>query len=82
MSVEIVLLLLHLPPLPAPALAKMLTLVRFAQVFPDFLSHTAHTSLLAPYLNSTAFAQSKKLLIFETNTVRVLFVTIKSGGAI
>ncbi|KAJ7884879.1 glycoside hydrolase family 79 protein [Mycena leptocephala] len=40
-------------------------------VFPDFLNHTAHTSLLAPYLNSTAFAQSKgkKLLMFETNTV-------------
>ncbi|KAJ7153086.1 glycoside hydrolase family 79 protein, partial [Mycena crocata] len=39
-------------------------------VFPDFLNHTAHTSLLAPYLNSTAFAQShgKKLLMFETNT--------------
>ncbi|KAJ7434772.1 glycoside hydrolase family 79 protein [Mycena galericulata] len=39
-------------------------------VFPDFLNHTAHTSLLEPYLNSTAFAQSKgkKLLMFETNT--------------
>ncbi|KAJ7607419.1 glycoside hydrolase family 79 protein [Roridomyces roridus] len=39
-------------------------------VFPDFLNHTAHTALLAPYLNSTAFAQSKnkKLLMFETNT--------------
>ncbi|KAJ7054643.1 glycoside hydrolase family 79 protein [Mycena amicta] len=39
-------------------------------VFPDFLNHTAHTSLLAPYLNSTAFAQSKgkKMLMFETNT--------------
>ncbi|KAJ7661951.1 glycoside hydrolase family 79 protein [Mycena polygramma] len=39
-------------------------------VFPDFLNHTAHTSLLAPYLNSTAFAQSngKKILMFETNT--------------
>ncbi|KAF7307934.1 Glyco-hydro-79C domain-containing protein [Mycena kentingensis (nom. inval.)] len=39
-------------------------------VFPDFLNHTAHTSLLAPYLNSTAFAQTqgKKMLMFETNT--------------
>jgi hypothetical protein len=36
----------------------------------------ARTSLLAPYLNSTAFAQSKgkKLLMFETNTVRALSV--------
>jgi hypothetical protein len=54
----------------------MLTLVPFAQVLPEFLNHTAHTSLLAPYLNSTAFAQSKrkKLLMFETNTVRALSV--------
>ncbi|KAJ7123527.1 hypothetical protein C8R44DRAFT_783972 [Mycena epipterygia] len=39
-------------------------------VFPDFLNHTAHTALLAPYLNSTAFAQTngKKMLMFETNT--------------
>ncbi|KAJ7783995.1 glycoside hydrolase family 79 protein, partial [Mycena maculata] len=39
-------------------------------VFPDFLNHTAHTALLAPYLNSTAFAQEngKKMLMFETNT--------------
>ncbi|KAF7297395.1 Glyco-hydro-79C domain-containing protein [Mycena indigotica] len=39
-------------------------------VFQDFLNHTAHTSLLAPYLNSTAFAQSKnkKMLMFETNS--------------
>ncbi|KAJ6543333.1 hypothetical protein B0H10DRAFT_2135375 [Mycena sp. CBHHK59/15] len=39
-------------------------------VFSDFLNHTAHTSLLAPYLNSTAFAQThgKKMLMFETNT--------------
>ncbi|KAJ7235652.1 glycoside hydrolase family 79 protein [Mycena rebaudengoi] len=39
-------------------------------VFPNFLTHKAHTKLLAPYLNSTAFAQTKgkKLLMFETNT--------------
>ncbi|KAJ7092351.1 glycoside hydrolase family 79 protein [Mycena belliarum] len=39
-------------------------------VFPNFLTHKAHTSLLQPYLNSTAFAQAhgKKLLMFETNT--------------
>ncbi|KAJ6613845.1 hypothetical protein B0H10DRAFT_2047277 [Mycena sp. CBHHK59/15] len=38
-------------------------------VFSDFLNHTAHTSLLAPYLNK-AFAQThgKKMLMFETNT--------------
>ncbi|KAJ7697058.1 hypothetical protein B0H17DRAFT_1168033 [Mycena rosella] len=39
-------------------------------VFPTFLTHTAHTTLLAPYLNSTAFAQTKgkQMLMFETNT--------------
>ncbi|KAJ7850759.1 hypothetical protein B0H13DRAFT_2400859 [Mycena leptocephala] len=39
-------------------------------VFPEFLNHTVHTSLLAQYLSSTAFAQSKgkKILMFETNT--------------
>ncbi|KAJ6529066.1 glycoside hydrolase family 79 protein [Mycena vulgaris] len=39
-------------------------------VFPNYLTHKAHTTLLAPYLNSTAFAQQKgkKLLMFETNT--------------
>ncbi|KAJ7493667.1 glycoside hydrolase family 79 protein [Mycena latifolia] len=38
--------------------------------FPSFLTHKAPTGLLAPYLNSTAFAQQKgkKLLMFETNT--------------
>ncbi|CAK5270156.1 unnamed protein product [Mycena citricolor] len=39
-------------------------------VLPLYLTHTAHTDLLAPYLNSTAFAQTKgkPMLMFETNT--------------
>ncbi|KAF8162003.1 glycoside hydrolase family 79 protein [Pholiota molesta] len=38
--------------------------------FPTFLNHTAGQALIAPYLNSTAYAQSKgkRLLMFETNT--------------
>ncbi|KAJ6554258.1 hypothetical protein B0H19DRAFT_1152984 [Mycena capillaripes] len=46
------------------------TIIDPQTVFPDFLNHTAHTALLAPYLNSTAFAQAngKRILMFETNT--------------
>ncbi|KAF8154310.1 glycoside hydrolase family 79 protein [Crassisporium funariophilum] len=38
--------------------------------FPNFLNHTSGQLITAPYLNSTAFAQSKgkQLLMFETNT--------------
>ncbi|KDR78254.1 hypothetical protein GALMADRAFT_266767 [Galerina marginata CBS 339.88] len=38
--------------------------------FPNYLNHTAPQNLIAPYLNSTLYAQSKgkKLLMFETNT--------------
>ncbi|KAF9484215.1 glycoside hydrolase family 79 protein [Pholiota conissans] len=38
--------------------------------FPTFLNHTAGQTIIAPYLNSTAYAQTKgkKLLMFETNT--------------
>ncbi|KAJ7031869.1 hypothetical protein C8F04DRAFT_1109322 [Mycena alexandri] len=38
--------------------------------FPEFLSHTAHVQLLAPYLNSTRYAQSKgkQFLMMETNS--------------
>ncbi|THV02731.1 hypothetical protein K435DRAFT_748884 [Dendrothele bispora CBS 962.96] len=38
--------------------------------FPYYLQHSAGQGLVAPYLNSTAYAQSKgkKLLMFETNT--------------
>ena len=41
-------------------------------VLPLYLTHDAHTQLLQPYLNSTAFAQTvgKPFLMFETNTVR------------
>jgi hypothetical protein len=48
-------------------------LTSFFQVFPLYLTHTAHTTLLQPYLNSTAIAQQKgkKMLMFETNTVSV-----------
>lgn len=40
------------------------------QLFPNFLNHGAGRSIVAPYLNSTAFAQQKgkQLLMFETNT--------------
>ncbi|KJA24861.1 glycoside hydrolase family 79 protein [Hypholoma sublateritium FD-334 SS-4] len=40
------------------------------ETFPNFLNHTAGQALIAPYLNSTAYAQTKgkKLLMFETNT--------------
>ncbi|KAJ7897684.1 glycoside hydrolase family 79 protein [Mycena olivaceomarginata] len=39
-------------------------------VLPLYLTHDAHTHLLAPYLNSTMYAQSvgKPFLMFETNT--------------
>ncbi|KIM41887.1 glycoside hydrolase family 79 protein [Hebeloma cylindrosporum] len=39
-------------------------------IFPDFLNHTAGQMIIAPYLNSTAYAQTKgkPLLMFETNT--------------
>ncbi|KAJ7897686.1 hypothetical protein B0H14DRAFT_3589721 [Mycena olivaceomarginata] len=39
-------------------------------VLPQYLTHDAHTQLLAPYLNSTAYAQTKgkPFLMFETNT--------------
>jgi hypothetical protein len=42
-------------------------------VLPLYLTHDAHTQLLAPYLNSTAYAQTKgkPFLMFETNTVRL-----------
>lgn len=40
-------------------------------VFPTFLMHQTHVNLLAPYLNSTLFAQTKnkRFLMMETNTV-------------
>ncbi|KAJ6577637.1 hypothetical protein B0H19DRAFT_932173 [Mycena capillaripes] len=39
-------------------------------VLPLYLTHDAHTGLLAPYLNSTMYAQTvnKPFLMFETNT--------------
>ncbi|KAJ7034447.1 hypothetical protein C8F04DRAFT_1101881 [Mycena alexandri] len=39
-------------------------------VLPLYLTHDAHTQLLAPYLNSTLYAQGKgkPFLMFETNT--------------
>ncbi|KAF8217332.1 glycoside hydrolase family 79 protein [Mycena galopus ATCC 62051] len=39
-------------------------------VLPLYLTHDAHTELLAPYLNSTMYAQTvnKPFLMFETNT--------------
>ncbi|KAF9555149.1 hypothetical protein CPC08DRAFT_145293 [Agrocybe pediades] len=39
-------------------------------MFPTYLNHTAGQAIVAPYLNSTAYAQSKgkKMLMFETNT--------------
>ncbi|GJE89064.1 glycoside hydrolase family 79 protein [Phanerochaete sordida] len=39
-------------------------------VFPNYLNHTSGISVIAPYLNSTAFAQQngKPFLMFETNT--------------
>jgi len=39
-------------------------------MFPTYLNHTASQALIAPYLNSSTYAQSKgkKLLMFETNT--------------
>ncbi|KAK7447749.1 hypothetical protein VKT23_014007 [Stygiomarasmius scandens] len=38
--------------------------------FPNYLQHSSGQGLVGPYLNSTAYAQSKgkKLLMFETNT--------------
>ncbi|KIK59064.1 glycoside hydrolase family 79 protein [Collybiopsis luxurians FD-317 M1] len=38
--------------------------------FPNYLNHTSGQSIVQPYLNSTAFAQSKgkKFLMMETNT--------------
>lgn len=38
--------------------------------FPNYLNHTAGKAIVKPYLNSTAYAQTKgkKLLMFETNT--------------
>jgi hypothetical protein len=40
--------------------------------FPNFLSHDISVNLLGPYINSTAFAQTKgkRLLMMETNSVR------------
>ncbi|KAF8816878.1 hypothetical protein BYT27DRAFT_7127069 [Phlegmacium glaucopus] len=40
------------------------------QTFPNYLNHTSGVLIVAPYLNSTNFAQTKgkKLLMFETNT--------------
>ncbi|KAJ7834157.1 glycoside hydrolase family 79 protein [Mycena leptocephala] len=39
-------------------------------ILPLYLTHDAHTELLAPYLNATAYAQTvgKPFLMFETNT--------------
>ncbi|KAJ7303068.1 glycoside hydrolase family 79 protein [Mycena albidolilacea] len=39
-------------------------------ILPYYLTHDAHTKLLAPYLNSTTYAQKvdKPFLMFETNT--------------
>lgn len=39
-------------------------------VFSDYLNHTSGISIVAPYLNSTAFAQAneKPFIMFETNT--------------
>lgn len=39
-------------------------------MFPTYLNHTAPQALLARYINSTQYAQTKnkKLLMFETNT--------------
>ena len=39
-------------------------------MFPTYLNHSAPQTLIAPYLNSTAYVQTqgKKLLMFETNT--------------
>lgn len=40
------------------------------ETFPLFLDHNAGKNIVQPYLNSTAYAQSKNkpLLMFETNT--------------
>lgn len=40
------------------------------QVFSDFLNHTSGQSIVQPYLNSTAYAQTlgKPFIMFETNT--------------
>ncbi|KAJ7167195.1 glycoside hydrolase family 79 protein [Mycena crocata] len=40
------------------------------QKLPEYLTHNAHKNLLAPYLNSTMYAQTKgkPFLMFETNT--------------
>ncbi|KAJ7453359.1 glycoside hydrolase family 79 protein [Mycena galericulata] len=39
-------------------------------VLPSYLSHASHISLLAPFINSTVYAQTKNkpFLMFETNT--------------
>ncbi|PPQ83810.1 hypothetical protein CVT25_001025 [Psilocybe cyanescens] len=39
-------------------------------IFPSYLTHTAGQSIIAQYLNSTQYAQTKnkRLLMFETNT--------------
>uniref|UniRef100_A0A8H7XVC6 Beta-glucuronidase C-terminal domain-containing protein n=1 Tax=Psilocybe cubensis TaxID=181762 RepID=A0A8H7XVC6_PSICU len=39
-------------------------------LFPTYLTHTSAQTILAPYLNSTTYAQSKskRMLMFETNT--------------
>jgi hypothetical protein len=44
-------------------------------ILPYYLTHDAHTKLLAPYLNSTTYAQKvdKPFLMFETNTVRLQY---------
>ncbi|KAJ3503353.1 hypothetical protein NLJ89_g8477 [Agrocybe chaxingu] len=40
------------------------------ETFPNYLNHTAGQTLIAPYLNSSAYAQTKgkPLLMFETNS--------------
>ncbi|KAF8217291.1 hypothetical protein K438DRAFT_2007856 [Mycena galopus ATCC 62051] len=42
----------------------------YRRVLPRYLTHDAHTELLAPYLNSSMYAQTvnKPFLMFETNT--------------
>lgn len=45
--------------------------IRNAQdIFPDFLTHNSSQTIVQPYLNSTAYAQTKnkKFMMFETNT--------------
>jgi hypothetical protein len=40
------------------------------ELFPSFLSHNAGIDIIAPYLSSTLYAQSrgKEMLMFETNS--------------